>query len=94
MKKLNAQYRGKNKTTDVLSFAMDEEENLLGDILLSLDQAKRQATEHKHSLRHELLILIIHGLLHLLGYDHETDEDYKVMFKKEKEVLKKVECSC
>jgi probable rRNA maturation factor len=68
MKRLNRQYRGKNKTTDVLTFPGDRP-----DIVISLDQARRQATDEKHSLAMEVRYLLLHGVLHALGYDHETD---------------------
>jgi probable rRNA maturation factor len=70
MKKLNRDYRGKNKTTDVLTFELDE---TLGEIVISLDQAKRQAVDERHSLATEVRYLIVHGVLHAHGYDHETD---------------------
>ena len=69
MKRLNKQYRGKNKTTDVLTFPGDRP-----DIVISLAQARRQAADEKHSLATEVRYLVLHGLLHALGYDHETDE--------------------
>lgn len=69
MRRLNKQYRGKNKTTDVLTFPGDRP-----DIVISLDQARRQALDEKHSLATEVRYLILHGLLHALGYDHETDD--------------------
>lgn len=69
MKRLNKQYRGKNQTTDVLTFPGDRP-----DIVISLDQARRQATDEKHSLATEVRYLILHGVLHALGYDHETDD--------------------
>ena len=62
---------------------------LLGEILISLDQAKLQAEEYKHSLHREICFLFIHGLLHLLGYDHIEKEDEEVMFKKQDELLNK-----
>jgi len=69
MRRLNKQYRGTNKTTDVLTFPGDHP-----DIVISLDQARRQALDEKHSLATEVRYLILHGLLHALGYDHETDD--------------------
>jgi probable rRNA maturation factor len=69
MKRLNRQYRGKNKTTDVLTFPGDRP-----DIVISLEQAKRQAADEGHSLATEVRYLICHGLLHALGYDHEMDD--------------------
>ncbi len=72
MKTLNRKFRGRNKTTDVLTFPGDD--HFLGDIVISLDQARRQAVEEKHSLPTEVRYLIVHGVLHALGYDHETDQ--------------------
>lgn len=63
---------------------------LLGDIVVSLDTAKRQAVKAKKSLRDEIIFLIIHGLLHLIGYDHVKEKDWKKMDKKEKELLRLV----
>jgi probable rRNA maturation factor len=79
IKRLNRQFRGKNKATDVLSFPADSipglpsEAQMAGDLAVSLDSASRQAAEHGHSLRDEVRILLLHGLLHLSGMDHETD---------------------
>ena len=77
---LNRKFRKKNKTTDVLTFPADDSYNEpsakgrpLGDIVISVDQARRQALDEKHSLATELRYLILHGILHALGYDHETD---------------------
>lgn len=79
MRKLNRTWRGVNRTTDVLTFRGDDSvpedaEHSLGDIVISVDQAKRQAQEQKHSLATEVRYLILHGLIHALGYDHETDD--------------------
>jgi len=71
MKRLNKEFRGKNKTTDVLTFPSDD--SYAADIVISLDQARRQARDEKHSLATEVRYLILHGVLHALGYDHETD---------------------
>lgn len=71
MTSLNRKFRHKNKTTDVLTFA--GEDRFLGDIVISVDQARRQAADEKHSLAIEVRYLILHGILHALGYDHETD---------------------
>jgi probable rRNA maturation factor len=71
MTALNRKFRHKNKTTDVLTFA--GEDRFLGDIVISVDKAKRQAADEKHSLATEVRYLILHGILHALGYDHETD---------------------
>lgn len=77
MAELNNQFRGKNYTTDVLSFPFEnefeDEETFLGDIVISVEQSQRQATENNLTLENEIEQLILHGILHLLGYDHETD---------------------
>ena len=78
---LNRDHRGIDRPTDVLSFAMQEgehtleEDPVLGDLVVSMDTARRQARELGHELSHELRVLLVHGLLHLLGYDHETGEE-------------------
>lgn len=72
MRKLNARWRQTDRTTDVLAFAQEgPAPGLLGDVVISIPTARRQARERGHSLRDELRILLIHGVLHLLGYDHE-----------------------
>lgn len=74
IKRLNKAFRGKNKATDVLSFpAPEEAEDMAGDIAISLETALRQANQHSHSLRDELRVLMLHGLLHIDGEDHEAD---------------------
>jgi probable rRNA maturation factor len=78
MRELNAQFRGKDNTTDVLSFPFEADEfetaeNILGDIVISAEQAERQAKENNLDLEIEIKQLILHGVLHLCGYDHETD---------------------
>ena len=78
MKELNVFFRGKDSTTDVLSFPhepdeFDKDESNLGDIVISVEQAARQAAENGLSLQNEIKQLILHGMLHLCGYDHETD---------------------
>jgi len=74
---LNRRFRGKNKPTDVLSFPADSTsagaEKIAGDLSISVPTARRQAALHGHSLGTEIKVLILHGLLHLAGYDHETD---------------------
>lgn len=72
IKELNRTYRGKNYPTDVLSFGY-EDETYLGDIIISVETAKKQAEQMGHSLEREIAVLVIHGFLHLLGYDHEKD---------------------
>ena len=89
---LNRTYRGKDKPTDVLSFSMNEGEvltgdrRLLGDIVISLDTAERQAAELGRTTQEELISLAVHGLLHLLGYDHISRRDEKVMLAKSTEL--------
>lgn len=78
MKQLNEMFRGKDSTTDVLSFPHDADEfdpdkNNLGDVVISAEQAERQAVENGLTLEAEIKQLILHGVLHLCGYDHETD---------------------
>jgi rRNA maturation RNase YbeY len=71
---LNARYRRKNYPTDVLSFPADEKAahvRLLGDVVISVDKARRQAKERGRTLEDEMAVLLIHGILHLMGYDHE-----------------------
>lgn len=93
IKKINKEYRNIDKVTDVISFALEDYKDidygyrLLGDIYISLDKAKEQASDYNHSLKRELSFLSVHGLLHLLGYDHMTDEEEMVMFAKQDEIL-------
>lgn len=79
MRDLNREFRGFDRPTDVLAFPGDEAEDPhgerhLGDIAIAVPTAARQARERGHSLPQEIRILVLHGYLHLLGYDHETDE--------------------
>lgn len=81
---LNRQHRNIDSATDVLSFPQAEGDefisHMLGDVVISVETAERQAAEHQFSLEQELVLLLIHGLLHLLGYDHErSPEDEKIM---------------
>lgn len=92
--RLNKEYRGIDRVTDVISFALEDEKNenftdkrILGDIYISLDKAKEQAIEYGHSLDREICFLAVHGLLHLLGYDHQKKREEKEMFEKQKEIL-------
>ncbi len=95
---LNKQYRGVDKPTDVLSFALDEgqampdpgEERLLGDVVISLEAAMRQGKEYGHGLERELAYLVVHGVLHLLGYDHLQEEDKAVMREKEEAAMNRL----
>lgn len=73
IRRLNAQFRGKDAPTDVLSFPSGEGEGTLGDLAMSLDRAAEQAAEQGHGVMDEAEVLLLHGVLHLLGHDHETD---------------------
>ena len=74
LRALNRAYRGKDRATDVLSFPYDDEGGPLGDVVVSVDRASAQAAERGHSLQRELELLVLHGALHVCGYDHETDD--------------------
>lgn len=104
--RLNRTYRGQDRPTDVLSFALLPEADAepdsafaappdgvkhLGEVIISYPQAVIQAEEHGHSVKREAAILVIHGVLHLLGYDHVEDDEAVVMSAKEAEILKAVE---
>ncbi len=92
---INREYRHIDRSTDVISFAMEDNDQFyvegmprtLGDIFISVDHAKKQAEEYGHSLRREMCFLFTHGILHLLGYDHMTDEQEKEMFGLQDEIL-------
>ena len=92
--KLNKEYRNIDRETDVISFALEDDKTIsnqnirvLGDIYISIDKAKEQANEYKHSLKRELCFLMTHGFLHLLGYDHMTKEDEDIMFPLQEKIL-------
>jgi probable rRNA maturation factor len=92
IKQLNRTYRSTNAATDVLSFAQDEVADTrrtrhLGDVVISLETARAQATEHRILLRDEVAHLLVHGILHLLGYDHERARDAAVMRAREDALL-------
>lgn len=96
---LNKSYRHIDRPTDVLSFALNEGEesdydgpdkNLLGDIVISLEKVEEQSKEFGHSFNRELAYLTVHGMLHILGYDHMTDEDKLEMRKEEEFVLNRL----
>ena len=98
MRGINSEYRGKDRPTDVISFAMSDGEfpginkDILGDVVISLDTAKRQAIERGVSFREEVDFLLIHGILHLNGYDHERSELERLrMEEKERELIDKLE---
>lgn len=92
---LNSQYRGKNDVTDVLSFPMEDEDErgviLLGDIVLCVGRAAEQAIEFGHTLEREISYLTVHSVLHLLGYDHENDNEQCEMRKIEKNIMAKLQ---
>lgn len=92
---INREYRGIDRPTDVISFALEDDKTfintdfrVLGDIYISIDKVHEQAENYGHSFRRELSFLTVHGILHLLGYDHMEPEDEKVMFKKQDDILK------
>ena len=93
MQKLNAQYRKKDYATDVLSFPASEELppglRILGDVVISVDKAKEQAGERGRTLEQEMITLLIHGIVHLLGYDHERSaQDARLMSRLEKQLYR------
>lgn len=98
IKNLNREYRHKNQVTDILSWAYDESETILipgepeiwGDLALCLDVCVKQAEESRWDLDTELIRLLVHGLSHLAGYDHQTPEDEKKMLRLETELLSKI----
>ena len=91
MQKLNRDYRGIDKPTDVLSFDVQISglpSRALGDVVINVQQAQRQANEGQIDLYEEINHLLVHGILHLLGYDHEkSEQDYNLMIDKQNEIL-------
>lgn len=102
IQQLNLMYKGEDVTTDVLSFAMIDESNIngpvgfivppdgikhLGEVVISYPKALEQSRELEHDVLRELVILLIHGILHLFGYDHVSDEDAQIMQRKESEII-------
>ncbi|WP_338777191.1 rRNA maturation RNase YbeY [Metabacillus sp. FJAT-52054] len=99
IQEINREYRDKDQPTDVISFAMEEQGEdeieiigadmppVLGDIIISVERTREQAADYGHSFKRELGFLAVHGFLHLLGYDHLTEEDEKEMFTKQKGIL-------
>ena len=91
--KLNKEYRNIDRETDVITFALEDDKTfnpdirILGDVYISIDKAKSQSIEYGHSLLRELCFLAVHGMLHLLGYDHMEKKDEEVMFKLQEEIL-------
>lgn len=91
MRKLNADYRNINRTTDVLSFPQDgPDDSMLGDVIISIDTAIRRSKLQKLNIEDEIHKLMIHGILHLLGYDHKKKNEARVMRKKELEILSSI----
>ena len=98
---LNLRYRGTDRPTDVLSFALNEGEepeifdgpavDVLGDIIISVERTVEQAAEYGHSVQREIAFLTVHGMLHLLGYDHMEEADRIEMRREEEFVMKKLE---
>ncbi len=95
IRELNFTYRGDDCPTDVLAFNLQdritevEEEKILGDVVISAEKAQEQAQTYGHTLQREIAFLALHGILHLLGYDHETKEAEQEMLEKKELVLKK-----
>ena len=97
---LNKQYRGIDRPTDVLSFALNESEepdvedgpdvNVLGDLVISVERAKEQAADYGHSVKREIAFLTVHGMLHLLGYDHMEEAERLEMENEQRYVMKKL----
>ncbi|MGI8383307.1 rRNA maturation RNase YbeY [Robertmurraya sp. P23] len=99
IQEINREYRGKDKPTDVISFALEElgegeiqisganMPRVLGDIIISTDRAREQASDYGHTVERELGFLAVHGFLHLLGYDHETEAEEKEMFDLQRSIL-------
>ena len=91
--KLNKEYRHIDKETDVITFALEDDKTfnpvvrVLGDVYISIEKAQSQSEEYHHSLLRELSFLAVHGMLHLLGYDHMKKEEEEVMFALQEEIL-------
>lgn len=104
IRKFNKQYRNIDKATDVLSFPMFEKEEIekikqkeaglvkevLGDIIISIEQVKKQAQEYEHSFERELAYMVTHGFYHLMGYDHIEEKDKQIMRPKEEKILQEL----
>ena len=94
IREINKQYRNIDRETDVISFALEDDDTfielpirVLGDIYISIDRVKLQAKDYGHSEKREICFLVVHGILHLLGYDHTNTSDEKVMFSKQDKIL-------
>ena len=95
IQKLNRQYRGINSPTDVLSFDIDHIDpetgrRYLGDIIISAETASRQAQEHGVQIMDEIRLLIVHGILHLFGFDHSSPEEEREMWSKQEEIINRI----
>ena len=95
MQKLNARYRHKDYCTDVLSFPaaknLPMQAPMLGDVIISVDKAREQAQEHRHTLDREIVTLLIHGIVHLLGYDHERSaREARIMVRLENKMVRRL----
>ena len=92
IKEINKQYRNWDNATDVLSFEADDEENAnyLGDIFICIDKVYEQAKQFNHSVEREFAFLLVHGILHLSGFDHQDDEAEKKMFAEQEKILDKL----
>ena len=96
IKELNLKYRNKNKSTNVLAFPIQEsieKKNYIGDLAISLEKIIFESNKYKIKKNKYLSKIIIHGILHLLGYDHIKDDDYKVMNKIEDRIIKELYCN-
>ena len=95
--KLNKEYRNIDRETDVITFALEDDKTfnpdirILGDVYISIEKAISQSQEYSHSLLRELCFLAVHGMLHLLGYDHMKKEEEKVMFTLQEEILNEMD---
>ena len=92
---LNREYRGVDQPTDVLAFPMESDSSAradpaLGDIVISLERAREQARQFKHPIRREVALLAVHGLLHLLGYEDDTEAGASAMWSKQKQLLEQI----
>jgi probable rRNA maturation factor len=95
IKKLNKNFRNKNKPTDILSFPLNKKikitkQTYLGDIIISYDFINKPKSQNLHSFKHKLIKIFIHGFLHLVGYDHIKNNDFKKMLKEEKLIYQTV----
>lgn len=92
IREINKEHRDIDRATDVLSFPMDdfEEDGILGDLVISSERAEEQRIDYGHSLEREIGFLTAHGMMHLFGYDHMTEEEEKEMFAKQEKILKEL----